>query len=81
MKLLKLKGRIVPQRHRAMRESPAERGLLAIRLVKFALLTDLEFSLGDAERMEIRRAWWLSKKLFDADEIEAFGELLRHYGD
>ncbi len=58
-----------------------EEGILAIRLVKFALSADPELSLGDEERMEIRRAWALGKKLLSAEEIESFGEMLRHYAD
>jgi hypothetical protein len=58
-----------------------EKGILAIRLIKFALSADPELSLGDEERMEIRRAWSLAKQLLDVEEINSFKNVLRHYAD
>lgn len=60
-----------------MRESKFEKGLLAIRLLKMALATDPKLSLEDEHNQQLKRAWGLSKKLLSAEEIEAFGEVLR----
>lgn len=64
-----------------MKETTTEKGLLAIRLVRFALAKNSELQLEDEHNQQIRRAWQLGKKLLSAEEIEAFGELLRHYAD
>ena len=44
------------------------------------LSSDPELRLADEHNQQIKRAWGLTKKLLNADEIESFGELLRHYG-
>lgn len=60
-----------------------EQGLLAIRLIKFALNTNsssLEM-LGSEDLKDIKKAWQLSKKILNSGEMDSFKNTLRHYAD
>lgn len=60
-----------------------ERGLLAIKLVKYTLgdgSGPLEAFNGE-EPQDIKKAWQLGKKILEASEIDGFRHALRNYAD